>query len=74
MLRGILLLALAAPGLMGCALCANVDDCNYAAHGGRWQRTDMSHGRVGSRFAPAGQIVEPAAEEEYLVNPVLIEE
>ena len=39
---------------LGCALCCSPDDGNYAAYGGRWQRGDMSSGRVGSTFAEAG--------------------
>ena len=39
---------------LGCALCCSPDDCNYGAYGGRWQRHDMSSGRVGSAFAEAG--------------------
>jgi hypothetical protein len=40
----------------GCAMCTNIDDCNYAAYGGRWERSDMANGRVGSAFAPSGGI------------------
>ncbi|MBC8353955.1 MAG: hypothetical protein H8E66_18315 [Planctomycetes bacterium] len=39
---------------LGCAMCCSPDDCNYGAYGGRWQRHDMSCGRVGSAFAEAG--------------------
>ncbi len=38
----------------GCAICCNPDDYGYPAYGGRWQRHDMTHGRVGSAFAEAG--------------------
>ena len=54
---------------LGCALCCSPDDGNYGAYGGRWQRHDMSSGRVGSAFAEAGYDsfgnmleAEPAAE------------
>ena len=69
-----LFLALAAPLLGGCAVCASVDDYNYAAHGGRWQRDDPSHGRVGSLFTPVGHDVQGGEAEEVLINPVLIDE
>lgn len=39
---------------LGCAVCCGPDDPNYAAYGGRWQRHDLSYGRVGSAFAEAG--------------------
>lgn len=55
---------------LGCALCCSPDDGNYGAYGGRWQRHDMSHGRVSSAFAEAGydslgglMDEQPAAEE-----------
>ena len=47
------LLALLSASL-GCAMCCSPDDPNYGAYGGRWQRHDMSYGRVGSAFAEAG--------------------
>ena len=43
----------------GCAMCGNCDDYSYSAHGGRWERLDPCHGRVGSAFTPeAGHRVE----------------
>lgn len=58
---------------IGCAVCCSPDDWNYGAYGGRWQRHDMSSGRVGSAFAESGydsmqDVVEsqPAAEPEAL--------
>ena len=42
------------PTCWGCAMCCGTDDYNYGAYGGRWQRHDLAHGRVGSLFAPAG--------------------
>ena len=39
---------------LGCAMCCSTDDPNYAVYGGRWQRHDMSFGRVGSAFNDAG--------------------
>ena len=39
---------------LGCAVCCSPDDYNYGAYGGRWQRTDLSSGRVSSAFAEAG--------------------
>lgn len=44
---GLLLLL---PALTGCAMCQDIDDYNYSAYGGTWQRDDMSRGRVGSAF------------------------
>ena len=42
---------------MGCAMCSNPYDCFYGAYGGTIQREDMTHGRVGSAFSPAGSRV-----------------
>jgi hypothetical protein len=33
-------------------MCANPFDCDYAAYGGRIERLDRTHGRVGSAFTP----------------------
>ena len=57
---------------MGCAMCANPYDCSYAAYGGRIQRANRAHGRVGSILDPsAGQLgaadtcmLMPATEDE----------
>ncbi len=38
----------------GCATCCSPYDEAYGYTGGRWPRTDLCHGRVGSAFAPAG--------------------
>jgi len=46
----------------GCAMCSSCDDESYSAYGGRWQRQDMTQGRVGSAFAPAGAKVTTAME------------
>ena len=34
----------------GCAMCQNKFDDQYAAYGGSQTRSDMTYGRVGSRF------------------------
>jgi hypothetical protein len=43
-------------GCVGCTMCASPFDCQYVAYGGVRERTDMIHGRVGSRFDPAPEI------------------
>ncbi len=43
--------------LNGCAICCNPYACHYAAYGGSRPRQDMIHGRVGSAFHDAGQVV-----------------
>lgn len=37
----------------GCAMCCSPYDDAYSAYGGKWKRTDMYNGRVGSAFHPA---------------------
>ena len=72
---------------LGCAMCCSPDDYNYGTYGGRWQRHDLSHGRVGSAFAEAGydtvgEVIEagPTTEPEPLppgddrIRPVSYEE
>jgi hypothetical protein len=49
-----LLTVLALAFVGGCTLCDNCEDGAYPAFGGRWQRTDRHHGRVGSLFDPGG--------------------
>lgn len=45
--------------LAGCAMCCAPFDYAYPTYGGKWQRTDREHGRVGSLFTPqAGVKVE----------------
>ncbi|HUE73634.1 MAG TPA: hypothetical protein VMP01_22340 [Pirellulaceae bacterium] len=56
------LLVIAALLTSGCAMCCSPYDEAYGYTGGRWQRTDLCHGRVGSAFAPAG------AEGEVIVE------
>jgi hypothetical protein len=41
----------------GCSLCCTPYDDAYPAYGGKWQREDRYHGRVGSAFEPAGGMV-----------------
>jgi hypothetical protein len=58
----LVLVLLAVSTQLGCAMCCGPDDANYGAYGGRWQRTDMAEGRVGSVFTPVGQIVSDQVE------------
>ena len=39
--------------VLGCAMCKNPYDCEFAAYGGVHQRTDQRRGRVASLFDPA---------------------
>lgn len=55
----------------GCSMCSNCDLDAYSAYGGRWQRTDRTHGRVGSVFAPAGAMVPYGATSTVDPNSVL---
>lgn len=40
----------------GCSICCTPFDYAYPAYGGKWERTDRFHGRVGSAFDPAGSV------------------
>jgi hypothetical protein len=40
----------------GCSVCCTPYDYAYPAYGGKWERTDRFHGRVGSAFDPAGSM------------------
>ena len=60
---GLSLLGIAAMLTSGCAMCCSPYDEAYGFTGGRWQRTDLCHGRVGSAFAPAGVAGETIIED-----------
>ena len=60
---GLSLLGIAALLTSGCAMCCSPYDEAYGFTGGRWQRTNLCHGRVGSAFAPAGAVGETIVEE-----------
>ncbi len=64
-----LLLLLALSAANGCAMCCTPYDDDYAAFGGRWQRTDMRHGRVGSAFDP-GATMTTAGQPTPAMPPV----
>lgn len=57
----------------GCSICATPFDYAYPAYGGKWERTDRFHGRVGSAFHPAGpmpgEVIEGTAEEIEAPHP-----
>lgn len=43
----------------GCAMCCGTYDYAYAGHGGKWQRSDLFHGRIGSPFSdPNARVAE----------------
>ena len=56
----------------GCAICASPGDYEYAAYGGRWQRTDRTNGRVGSVLDPAG--AQPDSSPRMEPTPALPDE
>ena len=61
---------------VGCALCSSCDDYSYGSFGGLWERSDLTYGRVGSVFSPAGfPFAEGAAarEESEATQPEVVE-
>ncbi len=72
-LLSLLLLCCITCGAAGCAMCCTPYDDDYSAHGGRWQRTDMRHGRVGSAFAPAGAMAGGEFVDEQFVGDQFID-
>jgi hypothetical protein len=48
-------LALLLTSTLGCSVCCTPFDDAYPTYGGKWQRTNRFHGRVGSAFDPAGE-------------------
>lgn len=63
--------------LAGCAMCCSPFDYSYPTFGGKWQRTDREHGRVGSVFTPhAGVKVEEGVvgEGEIVEGEIITEE
>ena len=52
----------------GCSICCTPFDDAYPAYGGKWERTDRFHGRVGSAFHSAGgpgMVIEEGDGREY---------
>ena len=57
----------------GCAMCCGPYDYMYGGHGGKWQRSDLNHGRVGSPFSDpnsqyVGTSLAPLEEYEVIEN------
>lgn len=61
---GALLCAVMSVVTNGCAICASPYDDSYAAYGGLRERTDQVHGRVGSVFDPAPEIIHERPQEQ----------
>lgn len=65
--------------LAGCAMCCSPYDYAYPTYGGKWQRVDRDHGRVGSIFTPhagvkvedGGAIPTEAVEGEYIEGEII---
>jgi hypothetical protein len=53
-------------------MCSTCGDDTYAAYGGKWERVDMTHGRVGSAFTPVGFDVGPI-DDEVISAPYVID-
>lgn len=54
----LLLIVMSVPGWIGCSSCCTPWDDAYPTYGGKWERVDRFHGRVGSAFNDAsGQLV-----------------
>ncbi len=51
----------------GCSLCAPGYLCDYAGVGGKWQRTDPEHGRVGSILSDPNSVVSASATSDSAV-------
>ena len=51
----------------GCSICCTPWDYAYPAYGGKWERTDRFHGRVGSAFEPAGPF--PPDQDDAMKEP-----
>ena len=51
LLLATLLICLSAILQTGCAMCCGTYDYAYAGHGGKYQRSDLVHGRIGSPFS-----------------------
>lgn len=53
----LLLVALSAACATGCSMCSRGFLDDYATVGGKWQRADQTHGRVGSIFSDPGSTI-----------------
>ncbi|MCA9134889.1 MAG: hypothetical protein KDA45_17090 [Planctomycetales bacterium] len=54
-------------------MCASPHDCKFASYGGVRERTDMVHGRVGSVFDPAPEVIHTAHSRQSPAQPTLAE-
>lgn len=61
---GLLLLMMLALSSVGCSICCTPHYDMFPAYGGAWERTNRTHGRVGSVFEPAGARM-VAAPQDY---------
>jgi len=59
-------------------MCCSPFDHSYPTYGGKWQRTDREHGRVGSVFTPhagvkveEGEAIEGEAFEEITEGEII---
>lgn len=69
-----MLISLPLASLAGCAMCCSPFDYSYPTYGGKWQRVDREHGRVGSVFTPhAGVKVEEGEAAGGVIDGEIIE-
>ncbi len=53
-LLAVIAIASLVPLFSGCAICCGTYDYAYPSYGGKWDRGDRFHGRVGSNLSGAG--------------------
>ncbi len=57
-------------GLTGCSMCCGPYDFHYPAFGGKHQRVDPTHGRVGSIFSDPNVVLGPSSDSNLEPHPV----
>lgn len=58
-------------GLTGCSMCCGPYDYHYPTFGGKHQRTDPTHGRVGSIFSDPNATLGPSSDSNLVPHPAV---
>ncbi len=58
-------------GLTGCSMCCGPYDFHYPTFGGKHQRVDPAHGRVGSVFSDPNVMIGPSSDSNLEPHPAI---
>ena len=58
-------------GLTGCSMCGGPYDYHYPTFGGKHQRTNPTHGRLGSLFSDPNATLGPSSDSNLVPHPAV---